>query len=305
MTDSTTLPLRRGPDLVTSAVLLLGVVFFSALLISLGLWLHEAWPAVDQYGVGLVTGKEWFYRDHRFGAAGMIYGSVVVSVIAMVLAAPLAFGAAIFISEYLPAPLRPWAKMGIELLAAVPSVVYGLLGILILRGWMADLLAAFDPLSGDMLVTAGVLLAVMVLPTITTFAEDSLRAVPVEQRIAARGLGYNHAEMIWKVVLPQAGSGVAGAVMLGMGRALGETIAVFLVVGRLDNQFPERLLSLSALTEPGQTLTSKLGGPETHLAVGDPLHWGAMLGLGLILLIISAIFVMSGVLLRRFQKVSP
>ena len=303
MTECPALTTRRMPDLVTCTVWALGAVFFTAVLISLGLWIHEAWPAIHQYGVGLVSGKEWFYREYRFGAAGMIYGSVVVSAIALVLATPMAFGAAIFISEYLPTQLRPWAKMVVELLAAVPSVVYGLLGILILRGWMADRLAGFDPLSGDMLATAGVLLAVMILPTITTFAEDSLRAVPAEQRIAARGLGLNQAEVIRRIVLPQAWAGMTGAAMLGMGRALGETIAVFFVIGRLDNQFPEHLRSLRPLVEPGQTLTSKLGGPETHIAVGDPLHWGAMLSLGLILLVISAMFVMSGVMLRRFQKV--
>lgn len=302
MTGAETLRARRPPDLVTCAVWGLVFAFLIAILSALGLWIEQAWPAISEYGSRLVTGNEWFYRNHNFGAAGMIYGSVVVSVLAIVLATPVAFGAAIFISEYLPATLRPWAKTAVEFLAAVPSVVYGLLGVMLLRNWMADRLAAFDPLSGDMLATAGVLLAVMILPTVTTFAEDSLRAVPATQRIAARGLALNRAEVIRLVVLPQAWPGMVGAALLGMGRALGETIAVFLVVGRLDNQFPERLFSIKPLVEPGQTLTSKLGGPETHISMGDPAHWGAMLSLGLILLVMSAVFVTSGTLFRRLQK---
>lgn len=301
MTEAETWKTRRPPDPVTWMVWGLALAFLAVILSALGLWIGQTWPAISEYGRGLVTGKEWFYRNHSFGAAGMIYGSVVVSVLAMALATPVAFGAAIFISEYLPATLRPWAKSAVEFLAAVPSVVYGLLGVMLLRNWMVDWLAAFDPLSGDMLATAGVLLAVMILPTVTTFAEDSLRAVPAAQRLAARGLALNRAEVIRLVVLPQAWPGMVGAALLGMGRALGETIAVFLVIGRLDNQFPERLLNLTPLVESGQTLTSKLGGPETHISMGDPLHWGAMLSLGLILLVISAAFVTSGILLRRLQ----
>lgn len=294
--------IRRPPlDPVTLAIRAVAAGFFLVLLTVLGLWLHQAWPAISATGHHLITGGEWFYRDHQFGAAAMIYGSAVVSLIALLLAAPVAFGAAIFISEYLPAALRPWIKAAVEFLAAVPSVVYGLLGIMFLREWMAESLAAFDPLSGDMLVTAAVLLAIMILPTVTTFAEDALRAVPGNQRLAARGLALNRAEVIHRIVIPQAWPGMIGAAMLGIGRALGETIAVFLVIGRFDNQLPAGPLDFSLLTEPGQTLTSKLGGPETHLAMGDPLHWGAMLALGLILLVISAIFVTLGIFLRRLR----
>lgn len=293
---------RRGPDLTTMLVWAVSTAFLAAVACALAMWISEAWPAIREYGDGLVTGKEWFYRKHIFGAAPMIYGSVVVSVLALVLAAPVGIGAAVFISEYLPPALRAWAKAAVEFLAAVPSVVYGLLGIIFLREWMAARLAAFDPLSGDMLATAGVLLAVMILPTVATFSEDSLRAVPDSQRASARGLGLTRAETIWHVVLPQARPAIIGACLLGMGRALGETIAVFLVVGRLDNQFPEKIFSPALLTEPGQTLTSKLGGPETHISIGDPLHWGAMLALGLILLVLSAAFVATGTLLRRSTK---
>jgi phosphate transport system permease protein len=264
---------------------------------ALALWLREAWPAVRVHGGEMISSGEWFYRHERFGALAMIYGSGVVSLAALALAAPVAFAAAIFIAEWLPRGLRPWAKTAVEFLAAVPSVVYGLLGILLLREWMADRLAPFDPLSGDMLLTAAVLLGVMILPTVTTFAEDALRAVPAAQRLAARGLSLDRAQTIRRVVLPQAWPGMVGAALLGLGRALGETIAVFLVVGRLDNRLPGSFTDLSPLVSPGQTLTSKLGGPETHLAMGDPIHWGAILTLGLVLLGLTALFVALGNLL--------
>lgn len=293
---------RRLPDPATALVWAISGVFLAGVVLALGIWISEAMPAISQFGGELITGKEWFFRFERFGAASMIYGSIIVSLIALVLSAPIAIGAAIFISEYLPHSLRAWAKTAVEFLAAVPSVVYGLLGIIFLREWMAEKLAAFDPLSGDMLATAGVLLAIMVLPTIATFTEDAIRAVPEAQRSAARGLGLTRAQTILHIVLPQARPAIIGACLLGMGRALGETIAVFLVVGRFDNQFPGKILSPALLTEPGQTLTSKLGGPETHISIGDPLHWGAMLSLGLILLILSAAFVAAGTLLRRSKK---
>jgi phosphate transport system permease protein len=140
----------------------------------------------------------------------------------------------------------------------------------------------------------------MILPTVMTLADDALRAVPRIQRVAARGMGLSRSETILSVALPQARSGLTAAVLLALGRALGETIAVFLVVGRQDNQWPERLISLEPLMQAGQTLTSKLGGSETNIAYGDPVHWGAMVGLGLVLLgIVAAVTAISAGLERR------
>lgn len=246
---------------------------------SLPVWQHEGW--------GYVTGVKWFFRQKEFGALPMIYGSAAVSVIALVLAAPLGMCAAIFTSEYLPKNARLAVKVIIELLAGVPSVVYGLLGILLLRDWIYQLFARFDPLSGDTLLTAGVLLAVMVLPTVVTLSDDALRAVPAAQRRAARALGITRGETILHVALPQARGGLGAALLLALGRAFGETIAVFLVVGRQDNNLPENWFALRPLLESGQTLTSKLGSSETNIGYGDPLHWGAIVGLGLILLVLT------------------
>lgn len=245
------------------------------------------WQSAPVWSTGYVAGARWFFRTHEFGALPMIYGSVVVSVVALALAAPIGLGAAIFTAEYLPRRARLAVKVLIELLAGVPSVVYGLLGILLLRDWIYELFARFDPLSGDTLLTAAVLLAVMILPTIVTLSDDALRSVPASQRRASRGLGLTHAETILHVSLPQAKRGLGSALLLALGRALGETIAVFLVVGRQDNNLPSHWLSLRPLLEAGQTLTSKLGGAETNIAWGDPLHWAAIVGLGLILLALT------------------
>lgn len=250
-----------------------------------GLLLVQSLPLWRSTGVGgFLLGDTWFYRAPVFGALPMIYGTTVVAAVAVLLAAPVGLGAALFTAERLGGRARLAVKTVVELLAGVPSVVYGLLGILLLRGWMAELLAPFEPLSGDTLLTGGVLLAVMILPTVMTFADDALRGIPGAQRQAARALGLTRAETALRVVVPQALPGLVAAVLLALGRALGETIAVFLVVGRLDNRLPEHLADLRPLVEPGQTLTSKLGGSETFIAYGDPLHWAALAGLGLVLL---------------------
>lgn len=270
-----------------------------ALVLLVGIFAWQSVPAWQDEGAGYVTGTKWFYRQHTFGALPMIYGSVVVALVALVLAAPLGLGAAVFLAEYLPRRARLGAKMLIEMLAGVPSVVYGLLGILLLRDWVYETFERFEPLSGDTLLTAGILLAVMILPTIVTLADDALRAVPAAQRRAARALGLTRAETVWSVCLPQARRGIGAALLLALGRALGETIAVFLVVGRQDNQWPARWFSPAPLLEAGQTLTSKLGGSETNIAYGDPVHWGAMMGLGLLLLVLTGVVTLVGSLRRR------
>lgn len=272
---------------------LFSFVALATLSLLLGVFAWQSGPVWQHEGAGYVTGGKWFFRQHEFGALPMICGSVVVALVALVLAAPLGLGAAVFIAEYLPRRSRLAVKMLVELLAGVPSVVYGLLGILLLRDWVYETFERFDPLSGDTLLTAGILLAVMVLPTVVTLADDALRAVPSAQRRAARALGLTRAETIWSVCLPQARRGIGAALLLSLGRALGETIAVFLVVGRQDNNLPVQLLGA------GQTLTSKLGGSETNIAYGDPLHWGAMMGLGLLLLLLTGAVTLLGSLKRR------
>lgn len=242
----------------------------------LALFAVESAPVWSHAGLGFLSGKSWFFRAGQFGVLPMVYGTLVVSAIALLTAAPLGIGAAVFTAEILPRKARLAVKTAVELLAGIPSVVYGLLGVLLLRDWVYRLLTPWEPLSGDTLLTGGLLLGVMVLPTVMTLADDALAGVPATQRLAARSLGLTRAETAVRVSLRQASPGLVSAVLLGLGRALGETIAVFLVIGRQDNQLP-------SLAGAGQTITTKLGGSETFLAYGEPLHWGAMMGLALVL----------------------
>lgn len=245
------------------------------------LFFWQSLPVWRSEGVlGHLFGKQWFFRGESFGLRSMLFGTFTVAMIAMLVAVPLGIGAAIFSSEFLTNRPRLVVKALVELLAGVPSVVYGLLGVLILRGWIYE---GLNLRTGDTLLTAGLLLGIMVLPTVMTLCDDALQTVPMKFRRAARGLGLNRSEAILYGVLPQARAGMVAAILLGFGRAIGETIAVFLVVGRQDNRMP----SLDAILSPGQTLTSKLGGSELNIAYGDSLHWGAMMGAALVLLLIS------------------
>lgn len=282
-----TFPVRARRRWSATRVLCWGFALLVVALVAgmLGLFVWQSLPVWAHAGTGYLTGTKWFYRAEQFGVAPMLYGTVITSLVALLLAAPVGVLSAIFIAEYLPPRLRFFVKMLVELLAGIPSVVYGLLGILLLREWMGSALERWDVSSGDTLLTAGVLLSVMILPTIVTLSDDALRGVPGTQKLAGRGLGLNRAQVVLRISLPQAWTGIIAAVLLALGRALGEMIAVFLVVGRLDNFW--KPLSLEPLISPGQTLASKLGGAETNIAMGAPLHFAAMVGLGLLLLALA------------------
>lgn len=275
----------------------------TAVFLLVGIFAWQSRPAWSHSGMDYVTGAKWFFRQKEFGALPMIYGTVVVAMISLVLAGPLGLGTAVFLAEYIPRKIRLILKSIIELLAGIPSVVYGLIGILLLRDWVYSAFERFEPLSGDTLLTAGILLAVMILPTVVTLTDDALSTVPAAQRRAARALGLSKFETIWSISLPQARRGIGAALLLALGRALGETIAVFLVVGRQDNHLPDRWWSPQPLLDAGQTLTSKLGGSEMNIAYGDPLHWGAMMGLGLLLLILTGSATLLGTLRRKNAEV--
>jgi len=270
---------------------LFSLISFSFIAILLFFLFFESLPAWKEKGLTFLLGKTWYYRNESFGLLSMIYGTIWVSLIALGLAAPIGFGTAIFISEYSGGKTRMLLKMLVELLAGIPSVVYGLLGVLILRSWIQS---SFSIQSGDTLLTAGILLAIMILPTITSLSEDAIQGVPRRFREASRSMGMTQVQTIFYAVLPSAKTGLISSCLLGLGRALGETIAVFLVIGRADSRLPESWSSLQPLTEAGQTLTSKLGGSEVHLAFGEPLHWSALCGAGLVLLLAVSIVYLVG-----------
>ncbi len=255
-----------------------GSTFLSAamILVIILFLLMNSWDAIRQTGLQLFT-SEWNPAQDKFGILPMICGSVAITAIAIAIALPLGIATAIFTSEVLPAGLRLYVKSLLELLAGIPSIIYGLIGVVFLSVWVEQ---AFDLQSGRTVFTGGLLLAVMVLPTIVTLSDDALHHVPQKYREAAKSLGFYNYEVIRNAVLPIAKPDIIGAALLGLGRVLGETMAVMLVVGSID-RIPEPFYNVFV---PGQTLTSKLGREIAETAFGS-LHFSAMIFMGLILLV--------------------
>ena len=240
----------------------------------------------------LLTSRTWDPVRGQFGAAAMVWGTAAVAVIALAIAAPLGWAAAVAIAELAPTRWRRALRAGTELLAVVPSIVYGLLGIVYLRPLVSRL--AGVP-GGDSLLAAGLVLAVMVLPTIVAVSGDALAAVPDRYREAAAASGLRRTEVIRAAVLPHARRGLGAAALLALARALGETIAVFLVVGRADGRLPSSIGEVvSRLARPGQTLTTKLNGPESVQAGTSGAHWAALCALGVVLLAAVAVLTIAG-----------
>ena len=233
-------------------------------------------PIFAEYGWSFVTGREWFVGE-TYGALPMIYGTVAVTGIALGVALPLALGSAVMTSEVVGRRARHVLKSIMELMAGVPGIIYGLLGLVLVTTWVRDLFGLID---GNCVLTAGLLLGVMILPTVMTLSEDAIHAVPRLYREQARALGLQPHEVILHAVLPQAMPGIVGAVLLGLTRAMGETVAVMLVIGSLD-RLPAPLYNLFA---PAQTIASKIG-REGAEAIGVGLHWNALVALGLILFV--------------------
>ena len=243
--------------------------------------LKDSMMIFREEGLGFVFGREWNVGKNIYGALPMIVGSCLVTAIALVLSLPIALGSAIYTALILKHRPRLIVKSLMELLAGIPSILYGLLGVAILSTFIGDI---FELQTGRTILTAGVLLAVMILPTIMTFSEDALRSVPEQYSESALGLGLTRSEMIISGVLPIAIPGIIGAVLLGIGRAIGETMAVMLVIGSID-RIPSPLYNILV---PAQTITTKLGRETAESSIGS-MHWSALMGLGLILLVMVII----------------
>ena len=283
--------MSRWTDNFGYGFIVTGTVLCSALIILIilvvGLYSLEA---VSRIGIDLFT-LEWNPGRNRFGIIPMLYGSVAVTSIAMLIAVPLGLLAAIFSAEMLPRRLRNPVKAFLELLAGIPSIIYGLLGIVLLGVWLADL---FDLSSGRVILTGGLLLAIMVLPTLISLADDALRNVPDRYRESGKSLGLYPYQVIAKIVLPAARADLTGAILLPLGRALGETMAVMLVIGGID-RIPHPFVNILS---PGQTITSKLGRELAEAAFGS-LHFSALITMGLILLVSVLLF--TGISLHYFK----
>tara|TARA_R110000850_G_scaffold68774_1_gene153177 strand:- start:139 stop:1005 length:867 start_codon:yes stop_codon:yes gene_type:complete len=221
---------------------------------------------------------EWNPSKDKFGILSMIYGTVSVTFIALGISVPLGILTAIFISEIIPEKYRLYIKSAIELLAGIPSIIYGLIGIAFFSAWVSSL---FELPTGRTILTAGILLSIMILPTIVTLIEDALHNIPKKYREASKGLGLYQFETITKTLLPIAKKDIAGAVLLALGRALGETMAVMLLIGSID-RIPEPFYNV---LNPGQTMTSKLGREIGESAFGS-LHFSTLNAIGFLLFLI-------------------
>jgi phosphate transport system permease protein len=269
-----------------------------------------AWPSVTRFGFGFLISREWNPVTAHFGALPFIYGTVVVSLIAMTIAFPVGLGAALVLAQPTRlAFIQAALSFGVELLAGIPSVVIGLWALFILEPLMRQVVDPFlshtlgflplfqGPASGASFLTAGVVLAIMVLPILVALSRDVIMAVPAELREASLALGATKAETIWQVILPYARVGITGAVLLALGRALGETIAVTMAIGN-------SAVITASLFSPGYTIPSVLANEFTE-AVG-PLHQGALLELGLVLVLITLLVnVLARLLIWGFRRREP
>jgi phosphate transport system permease protein len=289
-----------------AAWLTLGLL--AAILISLFV---GAAPAIKEFGLGFLWSKDWDPVQNKYGGLVMIYGTLMTSFIALLISVPVSFGIALFLTELSPAWLKRPLGTAVELLAAVPSIVYGMWGLLVFSPVLSTyvqqplqhvfagvpLLGALfsGPPVGIGLLSAGIILAIMVIPFIAAVMRDVFEVTPPLLKESAYGLGSTTWEVMFKVVLPYTKTGVVGGIMLGLGRALGETMAVTFVIGNFN-----QLNSLS-LFEAADSITSALA--NEFAEAGDGLHRASLIYLGLVLFFITfVVLTCSKVLLARLQR---
>jgi phosphate transport system permease protein len=277
-------------DKVFRSILLVAAT--SILLIVAGIFvmmLQNSMPTIERFGIGFLFGSEWKPAQEEFGALPFIYGTVVSSLLALIISVPISLGIAIFLVEQAPKRVAKPIAFMVELLAAIPSVVYGLWGIFVLAPFIREYLGpvlqeslGFLPLfqgrvTGIGMMTGGIILALMITPIITAVVRDVLEAVPTTQREAALALGATKWETTM-IVLGNAASGIAGAVVLGLGRAIGETMAVTMVIGNSPQ------ISAS-LFEPANTIASLLA--ANFAEATDKIYLSALIEIGLILFLVT------------------
>jgi len=271
--------------------------------------LEGAWPALRTFGLGFVTGRAWNPVRETFGALTTIYGTLVTSAIALLFGVPISFGIALFITELCPRWLRRPLSTAVELLAAIPSIIYGMWGLFVVapfladhfQPWVTDHLGPWPvvgalfqgPPLGIGVFTASIILAIMIIPFISAVMRDVFETVPPVLKESSYALGSTTWEVVWHIVLPYTKVGAAGGIMLGLGRAMGETMAVTFVIGNAHK------LSTS-LFMPGNTISSTLANEFTE-AVGD-LYTSSLIGLGLILFVITfTVIALSKWMLHRLE----
>jgi phosphate transport system permease protein len=275
----------------------MGGLVIAILLGLIALLILDSLPAMQRYGFGFVTGSTWDPVREEFGAWPYIYGTIFSSFLALLISTPIAVGAALFLAEYAPAWLRNPVSFVVELLAAIPSIIYGLWGFFVLAPVMRGAVEPFlksvltpipvlntlvqGPALGRDILMAGVILAIMILPTIMSVAREVFMTVPNTQREGMIGLGATKWETITWAVLPYARSGVIAAAMLGLARALGETMAVTMVIGNSS-----RSVNFSLFT-PGYTMASAIA--NQFREADKEIYFSAIVNVALVLLLVSGV----------------
>ena len=268
-------------------------------------------PAFQKFGLNFFFTARWNPVTEVYGAAGPIVGTIVTAALSLVLAIPVAFGVAVFLTEFCPRHLRRPIGIAVELLAGVPSIVYGMWGLFVLAPWFAKyvqlplVLAApagsiWEKLvdgvpNGANILTSSIILAIMILPYVAATMRDLFQTVPVKIRESAYGIGATPMEVVWSVTLPYVRKSAIGAVMLGLGRALGETMAVTFIIGNSHN-FPKSLF------DSGSTIASTIA--NEFAEASTPMHTASLVALGLVLFILTfAILALARALIGNQQKV--
>jgi phosphate transport system permease protein len=286
---------------ITVLVLLAGVII--ALV-------HGSLPAWKAFGLGFLTSQSWNPVKENFGAAPAIYGTLLTSFIAMLIGVPVSLGIAVFLTEICPQRLRRSIGIAIELLAGIPSIIYGIWGLFVFAPWfqvhvqplLIDTFADVPLLNrlfagppyGIGMLTAGLILAIMVLPFITSITREVFETVPPVLKEAAYGIGCTRWEVLRRVVIPYTRAGIIGAVMLGLGRALGETMAITFVIGNAHKINP-------SILAPGTTISASIANEFTE-AVGD-LYTASLVALGLILFLITfTVLAIARFMLMRIER---
>lgn len=292
---------------VTGVCAVLVLLLIAAIAISL---LVGAWPALQKFGFGFLVSDAWNPVTNDYGALVAIYGTLVSSLLAMLIAVPVSFGIALFVTELAPRWLRGPISTAIELLAAIPSIIYGMWGLFVLAPFMANYIQPWlldtlgdVPLIGFLIAgppigigvfTAGLILAIMVIPFITAVMRDTFEVVPGVLKESSYALGATTWEVVRSVILPYTKTGVVGGIMLGLGRALGETMAVTFVIGNSHN-------IAAGLFNPGNSIAAALANEFTE-ADGE-IYTSALIALGLVLFVITLIvLILARLLLLRLSS---
>lgn len=294
---------QRGDQIFSLIVRVCSVAVLILLAALILLLILDSLESVGRFGFSFLTGSKWNpveteVNPVEFGALPYIFGTVVTSIIALILATPLALGSALFVSEYAPRWLGQPVAFIVELLVAIPSVAYGLWGLFVLVPFMRSTVDPFlqntvgkvpiigvlfrGPSVGQHLLTGGIILAIMILPTILSISREIIAQVPRLQKEGILALGATRWEMLSKAILPYARGGIVGAAMLGLARAIGETMAVTMVIGNSSTK-----ISASLFT-PGYTISSAIANQFTE--ADTSIYFSAVVELGLVLLLVASAF---------------